>query len=441
MKLTFIYPSINKSKNRPYPPAWTLEPLAFSVLAGITPEGIDIDFFDDRIDEIPKDHKTDAVFISVEAHTAKRSYDISKYFSKCGIPVVLGGYHPTLYPEEACLYSDAIVVGEAEGIWDDLLADLRSGSLKKRYQANGLLPLSGVPQRNIYNNKDYFPMTLIEAGRGCSFSCNYCCISSFYKSTYRPRSISDILKDVQNAKWKHIFFIDDNIAYDINYTKELFRALIPYNIKWNGQAGVHIAKDDELLSLMEKSGCVGLLLGLESLQNMNLRQMNKFQNLKYSFSDVIRKFRDHGVAIFASFVFGYDSDNRDSIEAALDLATKEKTFYASFNHLIPYPGTAIYKILQDEGRLLFDKWWLSSEYRYGDVVFRPKLLTPKELAELCLEAKHRFFSYKSILRRIDTKTNSKDIDSLIFYLKYNLFFNKEVNRRQGLALDNSFKFG
>jgi len=220
MKVTFIMPSIGRKNSGEYLKTWQMEPLVIALLSSITPEGVEKVFFDDRIEDINYDDPTDLVAMSVETFTAKRAYQISANYRKRGIPVVMGGFHPTLTPHDAKPHADAIVIGEAEGVWQEILTNAAEGKLKEFYQSAEWIALNGTqPDRSIYKDKCYLPVALVESGRGCKFSCSFCSISAFYRQTYRPRPIPGVVEEIKSMRNKTIFFIDDNIAADINRTK------------------------------------------------------------------------------------------------------------------------------------------------------------------------------------------------------------------------------
>ncbi len=224
MKLTFILPAIGKKQGQKYIGTWKMEPLTIAVLQSITPEDVETEFFDDRIELIDYSTKTDLVVITVETYTAKRSYHIAEEFIKRGIPVVMGGYHVTLIPEEAEKYANSIIIGNAENVWIDMIEDFRKNQLKRVYQG-GVAFTDIPPDKSIFKGKKYLPISLVETGRGCCHSCEFCSISSYYKCTYFKRSIESIITDIQNSTNKYHFFVDDNLIADTENAKELFRAI------------------------------------------------------------------------------------------------------------------------------------------------------------------------------------------------------------------------
>ena len=436
MNIVLIMPAVGRKRNQPYVNSWKMEPLALGVLAALTPGDMNLSFFDDRLEPIPYDVPADLVAINVETYTARRAYQIARHFRERGVPVILGGYHPTLMPDEAGLHADSVLIGEAEGVWERVCRDAANRKLEKIYRASSPRPLNGLlPDRGLFRGKRYLPLTLVETARGCRYSCQFCSVTSFYQQTYRPRPVPAILQDIKSSKQRFIFFVDDNIGCDPQRAKILFRALRPLNIHWISQGSVDMASDPEMLALMKTSGCQGLLIGFESLNKANLKQMGKQWNLRpRSYEEALRRFRDHGLVVYGTFVFGYDHDTRDSIQQTLAFAVEQKLFLAAFNHLVPFPGTPLYRRYREEKRLLSEAWWLDPGYKFGDVAFQPKHMSAGELAEACLSARRQFYSARLILRRAEFKSNCRGMERLVNYLFYNHFSGRESIKRQGLPL-------
>lgn len=436
MKITFIYPAVGKKENSRYIKSWKMQPLPFMTLAALTPEEHEITLIDDRIDTINYNVDTDLVAINVEAYSALRAYSIAEKFRDRNIPVVFGGYHPTIMTKEASKYADAILAGEAEQCWPLLLDDLSKNKMKSVYKQKSKIPFGlVVPQSDILTIKNYTPLTLIETSRGCPHTCDFCSINAYFKGSYHSRSIESVVDEIAKRKAKFIFFVDDNIVGDIKRAKKLFKALIPLKIRWSSQLSIDAATDKELLSLMQKSGCIGVLIGFESLDLQNLSQMGKAWNSLTAYDRAVEMLRDHGMGIYATFVFGYDNDTKETIKRTLDFAMSSNFTFAAFNHIQPFPGTKLYKRLEKENRMLYDKWWLDPDYKYGKIVFMPKSISPEELELECAEARRKFYSLKSIIKRgFDFKTNmSSPLMSALFFSQ-NLLAQKEVNGKLGLPL-------
>jgi radical SAM superfamily enzyme YgiQ (UPF0313 family) len=437
MRITLIYPSVGRKENKPYVRAWQMQPLSMALLASLTPPDIEVRFYDDRMEEIPFDEPTDLVALSVETFTALRAYRIARQFRARGVPVVLGGYHVTLLPDEACNEADAIVIGDAEPVWRQLLDDARHHRLEPVYRGPGRRSLAGVrPRREIFQGKAYQNITLVEFARGCNFRCDFCSITAFHNAAQNHRPAHEVTAEMAATGSRRFFIVDDNIVSQPEKAKELCRELIPLKVGWVGQASIHIANDDRLLELMARSGCRGVLIGMESLDAANLRDMGKGWNLASgSYEDSLARFRKHGLAVYGTFVFGYDNDDAEVVQRSIDFARQQRLFLAAFNHLVPFPGTPLYERLQREGRLLSPKWWLAPDGRVGQVTFRPRKLSPGELEELCLDARRQFYGWGSIWDRMrDLKANASSLLMLGIYLGLNIGAHYDIDLRQGLQL-------
>ena len=399
MKITFILPAIGKKQGQKYIGTWKMEPLTIAVLKALTPADIETELFDDRIELIDYNTETDLVCITVETYTAKRSYRIAGKFRERGIPVVMGGYHVTLCPEEAAVYSDSIIVGNAETVWAGMLEDWKKGSLKKKY-LGGVGEYDISPDRSIFTDKKYLPVSLVETGRGCCHSCKFCSISQFYCSRYYCRDHSLIIEDIKRSAYKYTFLVDDNLVADHRNAMSLFEEITPLNIKWAGQGTLSMARDEKLLRAMKKSGCEIILIGFESLNKENLKQMNKSFNLAVGERDeLVKRIHDAGIGIYATFVFGYDNDDEQTVSDAVEFAKKHNFYTAAFNHLLPFPNTALYHRLKEDNRLIYDKWWLADGYNYGELAFNPKQISAEKMSRLCRDARKEFSSPKTVLSR------------------------------------------
>jgi radical SAM superfamily enzyme YgiQ (UPF0313 family) len=437
MRVTLIYPAVGRKENTPYARAWQMQPLSMALLASLVPPWVELRFYDDRVEEIPFDEPTDLVALSVETFTALRAYKITRQFRSRGVPVVMGGYHVTLIPDEARAEADAVVVGDAEPVWQQLLNDARHHRLQPVYDGRGRRTLAGLrPRREVFAGKRYQNITLVEFARGCNFRCDFCSITAFHHANQNHRPAAEVAAEMAATGSDRFFIVDDNIVSQPAKVRELCREMVPLGVNWVGQASIHIAQDEELLGLMVKSGCRGVLIGMESLDPANLRDMGKSWNLAGGgYAESLKRFRDHGLAVYGTFVFGYDNDDRAVVQRSIDFAREQKLFLAAFNHLVPFPGTPLYRRLEQEGRLLRPKWWLDSAARVGQVTFRPKKVSPEELEELCLDARRQFYNWGSILSRLwDRKANARNLLMLGVYLGLNVGSHFEIDRRQGLRL-------
>jgi radical SAM superfamily enzyme YgiQ (UPF0313 family) len=430
-------PSVGKKDGqKKYMKSWCMEPLAVAQLASLTPQNIQVEFFDDRIEDIDYNTNSGLVAINIETYTARRAYEIAKKYKDNGKMVVMGGFHATLMQEEVLLHADAVVVGEAEKIWIQVIDDFKKGELKKVYKSSVRSELNNItPDRTIYKGKKFLKLGLIETGRGCNYNCDFCSIASFYRQSYRYRPINDIVSEIKKLNYNNYFFVDDNICNDTKHAKELFKALIPLKIKWISQASINIAKDEELLELMKKSGCQGVLIGFESLDHDVLQKMNKKFNSAQGYKDAINKIHNFGIRIYATFVFGYGQEDEKYFKETYKFAISQKFFMTAFNHLVPFPGTPLYNKLKDDNKLLHNKWWLNPDYTFGQLAFRPESISPNELSRLCYKYRKKFYSWRSIFWRLfNFKTNFYSMRSLFIFFSVNIMSKIDVKKRQGLVL-------
>jgi Fe-S oxidoreductase len=437
MKLILIQPAIGHRPRGRYPKAWLMEPLSLAAISGLTPPDIERVFYDDRLEALPYDQKADAVLLTIETYTARRAYEIAAEFRRRGVPVLAGGFHATLRPEEVAEQVDALVIGEAENIWPEVLDDLRHGTLRPRYQADQAPDLASIRMDySLFQNKTYLPVALTETGRGCSNHCDFCAVQAFFQARRRLRPIGAVLADLQSRprRPKLSFFVDDNFANDREAAKELLQALIPLKLKWVTQMSLTAAHDEELLHLMRRAGCQGVLMGFESLRPEALDSMGKtFNTAGGGYAPALAKLKRQGLILYATFVFGYDSQNAEAFEEAYDFALTHGFYIAAFNHLIPFPGTLLYERLEREGRLNYPAWWLEPGYRFNQVPFRPARMSAEELSARCYELRNRFYSWPSILKRLNAWNHSSMFMGRHF-LPINILHHYEVKKRQDYPL-------
>jgi radical SAM superfamily enzyme YgiQ (UPF0313 family) len=392
------------------------------------------------LEPIPYDEPTDLVAISVETYTAKRAYQIASSYRQRGVPVVMGGFHATLCPEEVSQYCESIVIGEAEALFPRVIDDYRHGRPQVVYKASDRPALTVTPDRSIFRGKRYLPIRLVEFARGCRFKCDFCAIQSFFDATHNHRPIEDVVREIHHVRRRGqmVFFIDDNITSSLAQAKELMRALIPLGIRWVSQSAINVAYDAEALELMRRSGCQGMLVGLESLDPTNLHQMSKgFNLMKGGPQEALANFRRHGIRIYGTFIFGYDHDTPETFHSTVAFARRHRLAIAAFNHITPFPGTPLYRRLQAEGRLLYDPWWLDDRYRYNMIPFRPKNMSPEELAERCVQARRSFYSWPSIFYRALQGVNLRSPWMMLNFLIINAMHQRDVEGRNGLPLGDA----
>lgn len=373
--------------------------LALTTLAALTPDGVTVRLIDENVEDLDWQALPDLVGISLMTPLAPRAYEIAAAYRQRGVPVVLGGIHATMMPEEAANHADAVVVGEAELLWPQVVADALDGKLQPLYRANGypLLAHLPIPRRELLRRKAYFFVNTVQTTRGCPFDCEFCSVTQFFGNTYRLRPIDEVEGEIQNLEGRFVFFVDDNIIGDGNYARELFQRLAPYRLKWASQASITIAKDGELLNLARRSGCMGLFIGFESLSQQTLQAMGKSFNRVNAYRDRIKRIHDHGIGIQGSFIFGNDGDTPAVFDDTVRFTTENRLDAALFSILTPFPGTRLYYKMCSEGRILSQDW---SRYDMNHVVFQPRGMSPQQLQEGFDWAYRRLYSWSSITRRL-----------------------------------------
>lgn len=378
-----------------------MQPLAFAVLAAVTPPWVELQLWDERIEAIPETLDCDLVAITIETYTALRGYQLAQRFREQGKKVVAGGYHPTFLPDEAGQFVDSVVRGDAESLWAGILEDARQGRLQPLYQAPANLSMAGLRyDRSIFAGKKYGLARPLQFSRGCRFACDFCSIHAFYGRSLTCRPVQEVIAEVDSLDSRWVFVVDDNLFVNKQETLALLQALRGTPMRWGCQISLDVAADPELLKAMAQAGCVAVLIGFESLDPSNLRLMKKKWNDKNPYSEAIARFHEHGLMVYGSFIFGYDHDGPDVFQRTLDFALESRLFLVNFSALTPTPATALYARMEKEKRLLFERWWLDPAYGYGDAVYQPQGMTPGRLTEGCLWARDQFFAYRRIAHRV-----------------------------------------
>jgi radical SAM superfamily enzyme YgiQ (UPF0313 family) len=376
-------------------------PLTLTTLTSLAPSELAPEFqlYDEGIQDIPLDLDADLIGMTVITGTSKRAYELSRHFRQRGIPVVLGGPHVTLIPEEAQRQADSIVVGYAEETWPQLLRDFAAGRMQSRYTQRPDLRLDNLPfpERHRLNSKHYLTMDVFEATRSCGHACEFCVAPAAWGRKQYQKPVGYVVEDIQRQGAKKLIFIDLNLISDRHYASELFTALIPLKVSWFGLSTTLIAHDLELLDLMARSGCRGLLIGFETVLQDNLKSVRKAFNMSVSYGDVMRLLHDRGISVMGCFVFGMDHDTPEVFERTAQFVVDTHIDLPRFALATPFPGTPLYRRLEAEGRILTRDWEL---YDGQHVVFQPARLTVQELQEGHERAWKFAYRYRSIARRI-----------------------------------------
>lgn len=373
--------------------------LCLPTLAALTPKDWEVEILDARVKEIDYGAKADLVGVTGLTSEMPSAYAIADNFRERGVKVVMGGVHVSALPDEALKHADSVVIGEAELVWKGLLDDLTRGELKDRYRAPSLCDMSGmaVPRRELLDRNMYGSgFNTLQATRGCPFNCDYCAVTAFFGHEYRVRPVDDVIEEVRGLGCKEFFFMDDNIAGRPKYAKELFERLKPLKLTWGSQASITMARDPDFLRLYSESGGRYAFIGFESLSQKNLDEMHKSWNSAQDYKEAIRRIHGAGINIVGSFVFGLDNDDRTVFKTTLDFIMEAKIDAAQFHILTPLPGTATYKALEKEGRIIDRDW---GKYHTGEVVFRPRGMTAEELQRGYYWIFRETYSIRNILKR------------------------------------------
>jgi len=373
--------------------------LTLTTLAALTPEDIEVKITDENVEPIDFEEDVDLVGVTGMIMHASRAYQIAERFRQRRIPVVMGGPHASSLPLEVKEHVDAVVIGEAEPVWGGLIEDLKQGCLRPFYKADAFCSMRGFPPPRIdlLRKGAYMTVNCVQTTRGCPHRCDFCFVTHFFGKTYRCRPVEEVIDEVKRLEGEFLVFVDDNIAGDRQYAKELFTRMRPLKKKWASQASLTLARDPELLRLAAESGCVSLFLGIESLSSKNLAEMNKAFNRVPQFKDAIKTFHDHDIMIVAGFIFGLDHDDEGVFERTLSFCERNRIELPSYFILTPLPGTPLFQKMESEGRLLHKDW---TQYNGAEVVFRPQLMTEETLQRgfnwVCKEA----YSLGSIAKRV-----------------------------------------
>jgi radical SAM superfamily enzyme YgiQ (UPF0313 family) len=428
--------------------------LSLPVIAAYTPESWSVALVDEAVQEVNFDYPCDLVGISVMTCYAPRAYEIAGQFRKRGKTVVLGGVHPTYCPEEALQFCDAVVCGEAEDLWPEVISDFMAGSLQRKYQMTAFPSLENYksPRVELLSPDAYMTRQCSFTTRGCHFDCEFCSVSPFNGKTTRRRPVEEVIKELTQVKrwvcgelvdrmsndtlWNAfltglrirlgiedgsiVAFVDDLHNSNRAYCRELWAALKPLNIKWGCQSTLFLGDDEDMVKLAAESGCVSVFVGMESLDEGALEETNKSFNRVEKFAQEIKMFHDHGIMVNPGIVFGFDHDDESVFERAVEFLTKNQVELAYFNVLTPLPGTALFDRYTAAGRI-FDHDW--GHYDGKHVVYRPSRMSPERLQEGFYWANHQFYSLPSIWKRL-SGTSQRFVPRLLM----NREFRKLVKR-------------
>jgi len=397
MKILLIAPCpVNEQRHN----TMDIPQLTLSLIAGMTPPGHEVKIVEEVYNQkIDYDEDVDLVGISIMTQTCIRGYEIANEFRKRGRTVIFGGIHASTRPYEAILYCDSVVMGEAEGLWENIIKDVENDRLKKFYKLDSYPDL----QNHVYPRRDLikcssgkFSIAPVETTRGCPYNCDFCTVSRYFGTKQRHKPIPSIIKDAEMCNEKYLFFLDDNITGNKKYAKKLFAELIHLNKIWVGQASINLSKDPELMKLAYKSGCRALLVGFESITESGINLYRKTLKTMDENIAAVKMLRNNGIMTMASLVFGLDTDTEEVFDLSHEFLTKAQVAFFQACILTPYPGTPVFENLKNEGRILTDDW---RKYDATKVLISPKNITPEKLLNGYQRLRKTMYSGRSVLQR------------------------------------------
>ena len=412
-------------------------PLVLPYLASYMPKDSKINIVDEFIDDIDFNEKYDLVCITVTIDNACRAYEISQIFRERDILVVMGGPHINSVPQEAEKFADAIVIGELEEVWKNFLEDFNSGRIKKRYQAKNRFNMTSMPfpRHDLINWSKYEVIygniaIPVEGSRGCIHNCSFCLSPSIYKEGVRYRPLLEVIEEIKRInkeiRWKKkvIFFIDDDLASDINRACELFSYLRSLKIYWVAYFTTLNAGNEKLVKLASHSGCTGLFVGFESINPQVLETAKKKFNILENYIRCIKNCRKNNINLTASFIFGFPEDSLSRFYKTIEFVIKYKFPLVAIQVLVPFPNTTIYEILRERKLLCEDEFWLRPFQPWGLIKnenFSKENISLEDAYKLSIK---RLYRWRSILRRsLSTRKY------FLFYLSYNLLQKIITNKR------------
>jgi radical SAM superfamily enzyme YgiQ (UPF0313 family) len=416
-------------------------------LAAVTPAEYTVRIIDEEHEEIDFDVRPWLVALTAQTPVAPRAYAVARKFKQRGVPVVMGGVHASTVTEEALDHVDAVIIGEGEFIWPQVLADLEAGRLQPIYQSGTSSPLAGLPRprRDLLNQANYIPLTMVETTRGCPHQCDFCGVSRFFGHHYRKRPLDEVVEELKSlftpglrygfnrlmarAGWdlpyfierRLIYFVDSNFAADYQYTVRLMEALETLDVLWWCHATVDIAVDEGFLERMRKSGCIAVNIGFESLSDENLKKMRKSFAGKHDYAAAIEKIHAHGIGIMGTFVVGFDGEDKTIFDHICRFVEQHRLDWALVFIRTPYPGTSLFEEMNQDARILVKDW---EKYDTLNCVFAPRGMTPQEMESGLRRSWKRIFSLRSIFHRI---LRSPRVHPM-FYLGMNMQFYQMVRR-------------
>jgi len=373
-------------------------PMTLPMLAALAPTDCHVSLIDEKVEDIDFRLRPDLVGITAITPSANRSYEIAQQFRDIGCTVVMGGPHPTVLPDEALQYSDAVVIGQAHDSWPICIEDFKRGELKRKYVDNhSALKSLPIPKRVLLKSSRYITENAVQATLGCPNRCEFCIVPEVFGSRFTVRAVEEIIEEIRLLKGRNLFFLDVNLIADESFSKELFKRMIPLKKRWAAQVTTRFAEDHELLDLAAQSGCRGVFLGVESLNQASLIETKKrFNNVRY-YAEMQRKLRDHGIRTMMGIVYGFDHDDVTVFDKTMRFMDQIKADTVRYGILTPFPGTPLFRRFEKNKRIIDYNW---RHYDTSHVVFAPSMMTPDQLQQGFYQSMNHTYSIRSILKRI-----------------------------------------
>lgn len=403
--------------------------LALPLLAALTPEEFEVELCYETIEDVPFDTDAELIGISSMGHAVIRTIDIAKKFRELGKTVILGGYMVSLMPEEAQKYGDSVMIGDSEETWGEMLEDYKNGCLKKVYQKKLTELKTPLPRYELLLDKKIGNFLPVQAGRGCPKTCSFCSIYCLYHGQYLKREIPEVIRDIKRIKelgFKQFLLLDDNIFSNRDYAVKLCAEIKRLKMKWMTQCSIDIAKDEELLEIISKSGCYVLSFGLESITKESLVSMNKSWANPDKYAEQIKIIRKHGIDISTEMVVGAEGDTLESIRNTADFIADNHIAVPRFYILTPIPGTKFFDEMQAQNRI-----YNTDIYSYNgcEAVHIPKNMTPEELTKAYWDLYNKVYSVRCIIKRtLLTSSVFRRPFQAFFYFFVNLFYRKQIKK-------------
>lgn len=438
MKIAFLAPAGAMHRyNGSFGKTLHYAPLTLTTLAALVPDELnaDIAIYDETAEKIPLDMDADLICITCITGTAPRCYAYADYYRSLGKTVVLGGVHPTFVPQEAAVHADSVMTGFAESTFPEMLFDYKKGTLKKLYvQEEGFtMENNPTPRRDLLNKKRYITTNTVEVIRGCNHPCTFCAYTTAFGRKAYKRPIREVVREIEALSSKEVVFPDVNLIADREYAKKLFKEIGPLKKKWMGLVTSDIGIDDEMISIFKKSGCVGLLIGFESINQESQKFVKKGINKVLEYDELMKKLHNAGIVVQGCFAFGGDDEDTSVFEKTVEMVIKTKIDLPRYSILTPFPNTQLYNQLEAEGRIIERDWAM---YDVEHCVFEPKQMTKKQLEEGIEWAWRETYKTSNIAKRIGIN-NPHPFLALLTNIGYKGYADKFHKFTREVMVDNS----